>query len=65
MTKEQTTFSGVLGDSRCECADPICPAHLGQSHCGHVATAITFVQHNPDNHGQAREIVAVCNQKNV
>lgn len=46
LTKQQETFSGVPGDSRCECADPGCPhSAINQSHCipcKHVATTILY-----------------------
>lgn len=27
------SYAGILGDCKCECADPRCPAHSGKSDC--------------------------------
>ncbi len=35
-------FSGVLGDSKCECTDMRCPAHEGIEDCREVATVILY-----------------------
>lgn len=59
---EQVTFSGVPGDSRCECADPGCPIHAGidQSHCPpckRLATTILYRIDMDDTTG-----TAFCNE---
>lgn len=51
MSHTQKTFSGVPGDSRCECSDPGCPVHNGQSKCNHVATDLLFRVDMEDNTG--------------
>jgi len=39
---ERKTFSGVPGDSRCECSDPACPVQHPDSNCRQVATTILY-----------------------
>lgn len=38
----QRTYSGVLGDSRCECSDSGCFHHKGKSSCHDLAVSILY-----------------------
>lgn len=53
-----TTFSGIPGDSQCECADKECPKHLIDSEkrtsiCQSIATTILYRTDMEDNTGTA------------
>ena len=50
---EKKTFSGVLGDSKCECSDPGCPIHKGTSDCRNTASSILYRIDMEDNTGSA------------
>ena len=46
------TWSGVLGDSKCECCDPLCPVDHS-SDCRHTATTILYRIDMQDETGAA------------
>lgn len=50
---KQRTFSGIPGDSKCECADKGCPAHQGSSDCRNVANTILYRIDMDDQTGTA------------
>lgn len=45
--------------------DSVTVRPIGLDRCEVIGRKPTFVQHNPDNHGQAGEIVSVVNQRNL
>ena len=47
------TFSGVPGDSKCECADKDCAVHHGVSECRNVASTILYRIDMQDEAGTA------------
>lgn len=47
------TYSGVPGDSRCECSDPGCPVHEGKSSCDQKATHLLYRVDMEDQTGTA------------
>ncbi len=47
------TYSGVPGDSRCECADSGCAAHKDHTRCNELATTILYRVDMEDNTGTA------------
>ena len=42
MQAKTRTFSAVLGDSKCECADKGCPVHTSVSKCSELGTTILY-----------------------
>jgi hypothetical protein len=53
MIVNQRTFSGVPGDSKCECADAGCAVHVGVSDCRELATTILYRVDMQDETGTA------------
>jgi len=47
------TYSGVPGDSRCECSDTQCVAHAGTPACNGVAISVLYRVDMEDNSGTA------------
>ena len=45
------TFANVLGDSKCECCDSLCPAHDGQNECSQVGSTMLYRVDMEDNSG--------------
>lgn len=45
--------------------DSVTVRAIGLDRCEVIGRKPTFVQHNPDNHGQAGDIVSVVNQRNL
>src|ERR1700728_2836358 len=42
MTNESRTYSSVIGDCKCECADSLCAHHIGKSDCRDVASQYLY-----------------------
>ncbi len=47
------SYAGILGDCKCECADPGCPAHSGKSDCRNVANSLLYRVDMEDETGTA------------
>jgi len=48
-----TTYAGHIGDCKCECSDPRCPAHYSVSDCKGVGNQVLYRIDMEDNSGTA------------